>query len=102
MATDQNSIAHFAAMQETLQNFTNLLTPLGAGSAQFNALQEKLQALHTVLTTGAAIAQTRKEVIWALNKAKLYRYIPVVPKEKRHPVPLLLVFAIMNRPDILD
>jgi len=37
-----------------------------------------------------------------LNKAKLYRYIPVVPKEKRHPVPLLLVFALMNRPYILD
>jgi polyhydroxyalkanoate synthase len=26
----------------------------------------------------------------------------VVPKEKRHPVPLLLVFALMNRPYILD
>ena len=37
-----------------------------------------------------------------MNKAKLYRYIPVVPKEKRHPVPLLLVFALMNRPYILD
>jgi polyhydroxyalkanoate synthase len=26
----------------------------------------------------------------------------VVPKEQRHPVPLLLVFALMNRPSILD
>ena len=28
--------------------------------------------------------------------------MPVVPAEKRHPVPLLLVFALMNRPYILD
>jgi polyhydroxyalkanoate synthase len=69
---------------------------------QFTALQEKLQNLNKVMTTRAAIAQTPKEVIWTLNKAKLYRYVPVVPKEKRHPVPLLLVFALMNRPYILD
>ncbi len=70
--------------------------------AQFTAMQDKLQTLTKVLTTRAAIAQTPKEVIWTLNKAKLYRYIPVLPKEKRHPVPLLLVFALMNRPYILD
>ena len=43
-----------------------------------------------------------KELVWALNKAKLYHYIPVVPKQDRHPIPLLLVFAIMNRPHVLD
>jgi polyhydroxyalkanoate synthase len=69
---------------------------------QFAAMQEKLQNLNKVMTTRAAIAQTPKEVIWTLNKAKLYRYVPVVPKEKRHPVPLLLIFALMNRPYILD
>jgi len=41
-------------------------------------------------------------VIWTLNKAKLYRYMPVVPAEQRHKVPLFLVFALMNRPYILD
>ncbi len=69
---------------------------------QFTDLQDRLQTLTKVLTTRAPIAQTPKEVIWSLNKAKLYRYIPVLPKEKRHPVPLLLVFALMNRPYILD
>ncbi len=62
----------------------------------------RLKTLNKVMTTKAAIAQTPKELVWTLNKAKLYRYIPVVPKEKRHPVPLLLVFALMNRPYILD
>jgi polyhydroxyalkanoate synthase len=69
---------------------------------QFMAMQEKLQTLSKVLTTRAPIAQTPKEVIWTLNKAKLYRYVPVLPEEKLHPVPLLLVFALMNRPYILD
>ena len=55
-----------------------------------------------MLTTDAKIAQTPKEVIWTLNKAKLYRYIPVVPEEQRHKLPLFLVFAIMNRPHVLD
>jgi len=62
----------------------------------------RMQTLNRVMTTKAAIAQTPKELVWTLNKAKLYRYTPVVPSEKRHPVPLLLVFALMNRPYILD
>ena len=69
---------------------------------QFMAMQEKLQTLSKVLTTRAPIAQTPKEVVWTLNKAKLYRYVPMLPEEKLHPVPLLLVFALMNRPYILD
>jgi polyhydroxyalkanoate synthase len=63
---------------------------------------DRLNTLTKVMTTKAAIAQTPKELVWALNKAKLYRYIPVLPKEKRHPIPLLMVFALMNRPYILD
>ena len=68
----------------------------------FLDLVGKLTTFNKAVTTRTAIAQTPKELVWALNKAKLYRYIPVVPKEKRHPVPLLLVFALMNRPYILD
>jgi polyhydroxyalkanoate synthase len=72
-------------------------------AAPVNALPlESLGRLGKVLTTRAAIAQTPKQLIWTLNKAKLFRYVPVVPEQQRHPVPLLLVFAIMNRPDILD
>jgi hypothetical protein len=66
------------------------------------ATADRLKALSKAMTTKAAIAQTPKELVWTLNKAKLYRYVPVLPKEKRHPIPLLLVFALMNRPYILD
>jgi polyhydroxyalkanoate synthase len=55
-----------------------------------------------LLTTDAKIAQTPRELVWTLNKAKLYRYVPVVPQEERKRVPLLMVFAIMNRPHVLD
>jgi polyhydroxyalkanoate synthase len=55
-----------------------------------------------VSTTRAPIATTPRQAIWTLNKATLYRYTPVVPEEQRHPVPLLLVFALMNRASILD
>jgi polyhydroxyalkanoate synthase len=69
---------------------------------QFAILEERLRTVNKVMTTKAAIAQTPKELVWTLNKAKLYRYIPVVAPEERHRVPLLLVFALMNRPYILD
>jgi polyhydroxyalkanoate synthase len=83
-----------------------LLSPLPNIPAE---LQDRLtqaeknaRTLLRVSTHRANIAQTPKEVIWTLNKAKLYRYIPVVPAEQRHKVPLFLVFALMNRPSILD
>ena len=37
---------------------------------------EKPQTFNRLLTTDAKIAQTPKELVWTLNKAKLYRYIP--------------------------
>jgi polyhydroxyalkanoate synthase len=69
---------------------------------QLAGMEERLRTVSRLMTTKAAIAQTPKQLVWTLNKAKLYRYIPVVPPEKRHPIPLLLIFALMNRPYILD
>jgi hypothetical protein len=48
---------------------------------QFSLLEERLRTINKVMTTKAAIAQTPKELVWTLNKAKLYRYIPVVPAQ---------------------
>src|ERR1700682_4221406 len=61
-----------------------------------------VENLVKVTTTKAPIARTPRQAIWTLNKATLYRYTPVLPAEKRHPVPLLLVFALMHRASILD
>lgn len=71
-------------------------------NAELKQIEEQFRTLVRVTTTPYPVGQTPKEVVWTLNKATLYRYVPVVPAEKRHPVPLLLVFALMNRPTILD
>ena len=70
--------------------------------SQLERIEEKVRTLVHVSTTRAEVAQTPKEVIWTLNKARLYHYIPVLPLEQRHKIPLFLVFALMNRPYILD
>lgn len=46
------------------------------------------------------VGQTPKEVIWTKNKAKLYRYQPAA--EKTNKVPILMIYALINKPYILD
>src|SRR5438128_12164837 len=77
------------------------MTP-AALQSELQRIEEETRTFLRVSTSRATVAQTPKQVIWTLNKARLYRYIPVVPAEERHQVPLLLVFALMNRPYILD
>jgi len=48
----------------------------------------------------ADTGQTPKEVIWTKNKAKLYHY--QTETEKKYPVPVLLIYALVNRSYILD
>src|SRR5262249_43723311 len=82
---------------------TEIRTPTPADvCAELQKIYEKSKTFNRLVTTDAKIAQTQKTLIWTLNKAKLYRYVPVVPEEKQHRLPLLLVFAIMNRPHVLD
>lgn len=69
---------------------------------QWHQAAKNLQTFNRLITTDAKIAQTPKKLLWTLNKARLYQYTPVVPEEQRHKLPLLLVFAIMNRPYVLD
>jgi polyhydroxyalkanoate synthase len=44
--------------------------------------------------------RTPREVVWQEGKARLYRYRPTA--EKRSPVPVLLVYALILRPYIVD
>lgn len=68
----------------------------------WHKMVENFGTFNRLLTSDARIAQTPKQLVWTLNKAKLYRYAPRAPLEKRRRTPLLLVFAIMNRPHVLD
>jgi polyhydroxyalkanoate synthase len=70
--------------------------------AKLQKITENARTFNRLVTTDAKIAQTPKEVVWTLNKAKLYHYVAVTPEAQRRRIPLLLVFAIMNRPHVLD
>src|SRR5215208_4508128 len=48
----------------------------------------------------ADTGQTPKETVWTKNKAKVYHYAPNA--QKKYPVPILMVYALINRPYILD
>jgi polyhydroxyalkanoate synthase len=43
--------------------------------------------------------QTPREEVWAKGKARLYRY---EPEKRKYPVPVVLVYALILRPYILD
>jgi polyhydroxyalkanoate synthase len=47
----------------------------------------------------AIVGATPKDVVWTHRKTTLYRYRS---EDRRHPIPVLLVFALINRPDIFD
>ena len=67
------------------------LTRLGVAANEF---------ANIILTTGdAPIGVTPRDVVWTHRNTTLFRYRS---HERRHAVPLLLVFALINRPDIFD
>ena len=59
-----------------------------------------LEFANIVLTErDAQIATTPKDVVWTHRKTTLYRYRST---RRSYAVPVLLVFALINRPDIFD
>lgn len=79
--------------------------------AAYQQLFDQLERAYRTAQTGrklatgemvAPVGQTPKQTIWTLNKASLYHYYPQVPAERRKAVPLLLVFALINRSYIFD
>jgi polyhydroxyalkanoate synthase len=48
----------------------------------------------------APIGRSPKELVWTRNKSRLYRYVP--RGTPRYPIPLLLVYSLINRPHVLD
>lgn len=59
-----------------------------------------IRTANILLTTeDAVIGATPREVVWTHRKTTLYRYRS---SDRRHAVPILLVFALINRPDIFD
>jgi polyhydroxyalkanoate synthase subunit PhaC len=59
-----------------------------------------VELTNIILTTAdAPIGQTPRDVVWTHRGTTLYRYHS---NAREHPVPILLVFALINRPEIFD
>ncbi|MDO5627459.1 MAG: alpha/beta fold hydrolase [Mobilicoccus sp.] len=59
-----------------------------------------LETSNILLTTDdAKIAVTPRDVVWTHRRTTLYRYRS---SKRTHPIPVLLVFALINRPMIYD
>ena len=59
-----------------------------------------LEFTNVVLTTpDAAIGQSPRDIVWTHRKTTLYRYRS---SKRTHAIPVLLVFALINRPEIFD
>jgi polyhydroxyalkanoate synthase len=72
-----------------------------AGIPLEDAIKKYKAAMEIILEGAKAeTGQTPKEIIWTKNKARLYHYEPTAPKV--FPVPILLVYALINRSYILD
>jgi polyhydroxyalkanoate synthase len=74
--------------------------PLGALERVVRLPYDLSELSNIILTTGdAAVGATPRDVVWTHRKVTLYRYRSAA---RTHPVPLLLVFALINRPAIFD
>ena len=59
-----------------------------------------LEFANVILTTpDAPIGQTPRDIVWTHRGTTLYRFRSA---SRKHPVPVLLVFALINRPEIFD
>jgi polyhydroxyalkanoate synthase len=66
----------------------------------WGSLTASIETANIILTTpDARIAVTPRDVVWTHRKTTLYRYRS---SDRRHGVPVLLVFALINRPEIFD
>lgn len=71
-------------------------------SAEIEAFRSKLQQGAQAVAAAGAIGAgvSAREVIHQEDKLTLYRYLPRVAQP--HPIPLLIVYALVNRPYMMD
>jgi poly[(R)-3-hydroxyalkanoate] polymerase subunit PhaC len=59
-----------------------------------------LEFANVLLTTpDAPVGRTPRDIVWTHRNTTLYRYRS---SQRTHPIPVLLVFALINRPEIFD
>jgi polyhydroxyalkanoate synthase len=68
----------------------------------FSIQKKFIQGIETIFNAKdpEKIGTTPKELVYQEDKMKLYRYKPIV--EKPHSIPILIVYALVNRPYMMD
>jgi polyhydroxyalkanoate synthase len=51
---------------------------------------------------GEAVGCTRREPVWKQDKVVLYRYLPLPFVQRARAAPVLICYALVNRPHVLD
>ncbi len=78
-------------------------SPFAMASAIADTVRKPYRTFRAISDSAKTpVGLTPREEIWSLNKIKLYRYTPTRPPDEIHPVPLLLVFAVITKPFIMD
>jgi polyhydroxyalkanoate synthase len=73
---------------------------MSTAAALLRAPAAALEFANVLLTRDAApLGQTPRDVVWTHRSATLYRYRS---EQRSHAIPLLLVFALINRPEVFD
>lgn len=82
--------------------FLSMLPSFPMPMPSFEEMQQKLMAIPGVMEAArnVKVGSTPREIIFREDKLSLLHYHSDVPK--KHRTPLLLVFALVNRPYILD
>ena len=76
-------------------NTFTMVEEMGKTISKLQKGYETLQNIHEV-----EVGSTPKTLVWQQDKVKLYRYNRSTPAKCK--IPVLVSFAIMNRPDVLD
>ena len=73
---------------------------MSASGTLANLPRATFEFANVILTIpDAAIGQTPRDVVWTHRGTTLYRY---QSSRRKHAIPVLLVFALINRPEIFD
>ncbi len=75
-----------------------------ASSGLVRASMEEAYHMNVALTSmlSPKVGQTPRTLIWTKNKARLYRYDRPAQMPLQYKTPLLIVYALINKPYILD
>lgn len=88
-----------------MQTFPIQITPEDAAReiAELNTKMVRgIETLSKLTHEDVQVGTAPKEAVYHEDKLTLYRYTPVVEESKLHKVPLIICYALVNRPAVAD